>query len=163
ESSESSGGGGGGGGSGGGSSERSSKGKSKTPALDSFGRDLTELARQSKLDPVIGRHNEIERVIQVLSRRTKNNPVLLGEAGAGEAEGGSDAWNGLKPALPRGQIQYSGASTLDECRKYLEQDGALEQGFQQSNLNPPPRVEALGLHKGVPDRCAAQHRGEIKH
>src|SRR5438874_11110816 len=76
---------GGGGGGGGGSGERTAnKGKSKTPALDSFGRDLTELARQGKLDPVIGRSNEIERVIQVLSRRTKNNPVLLGEAGVGK-------------------------------------------------------------------------------
>src|SRR6266581_449431 len=72
---------GGGGGGGGGGERTTNKGKSKTPALDSFGRDLTELARQGKLDPVIGRHNEIERVIQVLSRRTKNNPVLLGEAG----------------------------------------------------------------------------------
>ena len=72
-------------GGGGGSGERTAKqGKSKTPALDSFGRDLTELARQGKLDPVIGRQNEIERVIQVLSRRTKNNPVLLGEAGVGK-------------------------------------------------------------------------------
>src|SRR5947199_4382574 len=74
----------GGGGGGGGGERTSSKGKSKTPALDSFGRDLTELARQGKLDPVIGRQNEIERVIQVLSRRTKNNPVLLGEAGVGK-------------------------------------------------------------------------------
>src|SRR4051794_16209440 len=74
----------GGGGGGGGGTERTAKGKSKTPALDSFGRDLTELARQGKLDPVIGRANEIERVIQVLSRRTKNNPVLLGEAGVGK-------------------------------------------------------------------------------
>src|SRR5882724_3332135 len=76
--------GGGGGGSGGSGERTSGKGKSKTPALDSFGRDLTELARQGKLDPVIGRQNEIERVIQVLSRRTKNNPVLLGEAGVGK-------------------------------------------------------------------------------
>src|SRR5207249_2532506 len=75
---------GGGGGGGGGGERTSNKGKSKTPALDSFGRDLTELARQGKLDPVIGRQNEIERVIQVLSRRTKNNPVLLGEAGVGK-------------------------------------------------------------------------------
>src|SRR5689334_9075438 len=85
DSGESGGTGGGGGGGGGGSGERTAnKGKSKTPALDSFGRDLTELARQAKLDPVIGRTNEIERVIQVLSRRTKNNPVLLGEAGVGK-------------------------------------------------------------------------------
>src|SRR5205823_7029570 len=73
-----------GGSEGGGGPEHKTKGKSKTPALDSFGRDLTELARQNKLDPVIGRANEIERVIQVLSRRTKNNPVLLGEAGVGK-------------------------------------------------------------------------------
>src|SRR5205807_4574659 len=75
---------GGSGGGGGGSERTASKGKSKTPALDSFGRDLTELARQGKLDPVIGRQNEIERVIQILSRRQKNNPVLLGEAGVGK-------------------------------------------------------------------------------
>src|SRR5262245_19958250 len=81
---ESESGGGGGGGGGGGASERSGRTKSKTPALDSFGRDLTELARQGKLDPVIGRANEIERVIQILSRRQKNNPVLLGEAGVGK-------------------------------------------------------------------------------
>src|SRR5262245_21738094 len=175
--------------------------KSKTPALDSFGRDLTELAREGKLDPVIGRKNEIERVIQILSRRTKNNPVLLGEAGvgktaiveglaqlivkaqvpetlrgkrivvldlammvagtkyrgqfeerikaamtevrrakdvilfidelhtlvgAGGAEGAIDASNVLKPALSRGEIQVIGATTLDESRKYIEKDGALE-------------------------------------
>src|SRR6266850_809460 len=199
--------GGGGGGSGGSGGERTtSKGKSKTPALDSFGRDLTELARQGKLDPVIGRANEIERVIQVLSRRTKNNPVLLGEAGvgktaiveglaqlvvdsnvpellrdrrivvldlammvagtkyrgqfeerikavmnevrrakntilfidelhtlvgAGGAEGAIDASNVLKPALARGEIQCIGATTLDEYRKYIEKDGALERRFQQ--------------------------------
>src|ERR1700688_1522908 len=195
-----------GGGGGGGGERTSSKGKSKTPALDSFGRDLTELARQGKLDPVIGRSNEIERVIQVLSRRTKNNPVLLGEAGVGKtaiveglaqlvidsnvpellrdkrivvldlammvagtkyrgqfeerikavmnevrrakntilfidelhtlvgvggAEGAIDASNVLKPALARGEIQCIGATTLDEYRKYIEKDGALERRFQQ--------------------------------
>src|SRR6266542_3714534 len=151
-----------------GGERQATKGKSKTPALDSFGRDLTELARQGKLDPVIGRANEIERVIQVLSRRTKNNPVLLGEAGvgktaiveglaqmivggdvpellrdrrivvldlammvgAGGAEGAIDASNVLKPALARGEIQCIGATTLDEYRKYIEKDGALERRFQ---------------------------------
>src|SRR5437879_10317504 len=202
---ESSEGGTGGGGSGGGGERQATKGKSKTPALDSFGRALTELARQGKLDPVIGRANEIERVIQILSRRTKNNPVLLGEAGvgktaiveglaqmivggdvpellrdrrivvldlammvagtkyrgqfeerikavmnelrrakntilfidelhtlvgAGGAEGAIDASNVLKPALARGEIQCIGATTLDEYRKYIEKDGALERRFQ---------------------------------
>ncbi|MBC8116638.1 MAG: AAA family ATPase, partial [Candidatus Saccharimonas sp.] len=200
-------GGGGGGGGGGGKS-----GKSKTPALDSFGRDLTELARQNKLDPVIGRANEIERVIQILCRRQKNNPVLLGEAGvgktaivegfaqmvvsgevpellrdkrivvldlammvagtkyrgqfeerikavmnevkrakntilfidelhtlvgAGGAEGAIDASNVLKPALSRGEIQCIGATTLDEFRKYIEKDGALERRFQNVIVEPP--------------------------
>ena len=221
ESSES-GGGGGGGGSGG---ERTAgKSKSKTPALDSFGRDLTELARQGKLDPVIGRTNEIERVIQILSRRTKNNPVLLGEAGvgktaiveglaqmivdggvpellrdrrivvldlammvagtkyrgqfeerikavmnevrrakntilfidelhtlvgAGGAEGAIDASNVLKPALARGEIQCIGATTLDEYRKYIEKDGALERRFQQIIVNPPSKSEAVEILKGL--------------
>src|SRR5947209_1153421 len=213
------------------------KGKSKTPALDSFGRDLTELARQGKLDPVIGRQNEIERVIQVLSRRTKNNPVLLGEAGvgktaiveglaqlvvdsnvpellrdrrivvldlammvagtkyrgqfeerikavmnevrrarntilfidelhtlvgAGGAEGAIDASNVLKPALARGEIQCIGATTLDEYRKYIEKDGALERRFQQIIVNPPSRDETVEILRGLRDRYEAHHRVQIK-
>jgi ATP-dependent Clp protease ATP-binding subunit ClpC len=229
--------GGGGGGGGGGSERTSSKSsKSKTPALDSFGRDLTELARQGKLDPVIGRQNEIERVIQVLSRRTKNNPVLLGEAGvgktaiveglaqmivdgnvpellrdrrivvldlammvagtkyrgqfeerikavmnevrrakntilfidelhtlvgAGGAEGAIDASNVLKPALARGEIQCIGATTLDEYRKYIEKDGALERRFQQIIVNPPSKNEAIEILKGLRDRYEAHHRVQI--
>src|SRR5579871_5462836 len=212
------------------------KGKSKTPALDSFGRDLTELARQGKLDPVIGRQNEIERVIQVLSRRTKNNPVLLGEAGvgktaiveglaqlvvdssvpellrdrrivvldlammvagtkyrgqfeerikavmnevrrakntilfidelhtlvgAGGAEGAIDASNVLKPALARGEIQCIGATTLDEYRKYIEKDGALERRFQTIIVEPPSRHEALEILRGLRDRYEAHHRVQI--
>src|SRR5579884_3597965 len=220
-----------------GSGERqTNKGKSKTPALDSFGRDLTELARQGKLDPVIGRQNEIERVIQVLSRRTKNNPVLLGEAGvgktaiveglaqmvvdgnvpellrdrrivvldlammvagtkyrgqfeeriksvmnevrrakntilfidelhtlvgAGGAEGAIDASNVLKPALARGEIQCIGATTLDEYRKYIEKDGALERRFQQIIVNPPSKDEALEILRGLRDRYEAHHRVQI--
>src|ERR1700678_3946651 len=211
--------------------------KSKTPALDSFGRDLTELARQSKLDPVIGRTNEIERVIQILSRRTKNNPVLLGEAGvgktaiveglaqmivdgsvpellrerrivvldlammvagtkyrgqfeerikavmnevrrakntilfidelhtlvgAGGAEGAIDASNVLKPALARGEIQCIGATTLDEYRKYIEKDGALERRFQQIIVNPPSKEETIEILKGLRDRYEAHHRVQIK-
>ena len=224
-------------GGGGGGERTSGKGKSKTPALDSFGRDLTDLARQSKLDPVIGRQNEIERVIQVLSRRTKNNPVLLGEAGvgktaiveglaqmivdsnvpdllrdkrivvldlammvagtkyrgqfeerikavmnevrrakntilfidelhtlvgAGGAEGAIDASNVLKPALARGEIQCIGATTLDEYRKYIEKDGALERRFQQIIVNPPSKTEALEILKGLRDRYEAHHRVQIK-
>ena len=238
ESNEGQGGGSGGGGGGGGGGERTaSKGKSKTPALDSFGRDLTELARQGKLDPVIGRQNEIERVIQILSRRQKNNPVLLGEAGvgktaiveglaqmvvdsnvpellrdkrivvldlammvagtkyrgqfeerikavmnevrrakntilfidelhtlvgAGGAEGAIDASNVLKPALARGEIQCIGATTLDEYRKYIEKDGALERRFQQIVVNPPNQAEALEILKGLRDRYEAHHRVQIK-
>src|SRR5256714_6327266 len=226
-----------GGGGGGGTERTASKGKSKTPALDSFGRDLTELARQGKLDPVIGRANEIERVIQVLSRRTKNNPVLLGEAGvgktaiveglaqkvvdsnvpellrdrrivvldlammvagtkyrgqfeerikavmnevrrakntilfidelhtlvgAGGAEGAIDASNVLKPAPARGEIQCIGATTLDEYRKYIEKDGALERRFQQIIVNPPSKEEAIEILRGLRDRYEAHHRVQIK-
>jgi ATP-dependent Clp protease ATP-binding subunit ClpC len=221
----------------GGGERTTSKTKSKTPALDSFGRDLTELARQGKLDPVIGRTNEIERVVQILSRRTKNNPVLLGEAGvgktaiveglaqmivdgsvpellrerrivvldlammvagtkyrgqfeerikavmnevrrakntilfidelhtlvgAGGAEGAIDASNVLKPALARGEIQCIGATTLDEYRKYIEKDGALERRFQQIIVNPPSKEEAIEILKGLRDRYEAHHRVQIK-
>ena len=210
--------------------------KSKTPALDSFGRDLTELARQGKLDPVIGREREIERVIQVLSRRTKNNPVLLGEAGvgktaiveglaqmivegnvpellrdrrivvldlammvagtkyrgqfeerikavmnevrrarnvilfidelhtlvgAGGAEGAIDASNVLKPALARGEIQCIGATTLDEYRKYIEKDGALERRFQTIMVEPPSKEQTVAILRGLRDRYEAHHRVRI--
>ena len=216
-----------------GSSSSSSKSKSKTPALDAFGRDLTDLAREDKLDPVIGRKDEIERVIQVLSRRTKNNPVLLGEAGvgktaiveglaqsivtndvpeilrhrrlvvldlammvagtkyrgqfeerikavmtevrrsrnvilfidelhtlvgAGGAEGAIDASNVLKPALSRGEVQCIGATTLDEYRKYIEKDGALERRFQTVMVNPPTRDEAYEILLGLRDKYEAHHR-----
>jgi ATP-dependent Clp protease ATP-binding subunit ClpC len=209
------------------------KGRSKTPALDSFGRDLTELAKEGQLDPVIGRTNEIERVIQVLCRRTKNNPVLLGEAGvgktaiveglaqkiiandvpeilygrrivaldlammvagtkyrgqfeerikavmnevrraknvilfvdemhtlvgAGGAEGAIDAANVLKPALSRGEIQCIGATTLDEYRKYVEKDGALERRFQTIIVDPPTKEETLDILKGLRDRYESHHR-----
>ncbi len=214
----------------------SKKGKSKTPALDSFGRDLTELARQGKLDPVIGRRREIHRVIQILCRRQKNNPVLLGEAGvgktaiveglaqkiisgdipelladrrivvldlammvagtkyrgqfeerikavmnevirartvilfidelhtlvgAGGAEGAIDASNVLKPALSRGEIQCIGATTLDEYRKYIEKDGALERRFQQIIVEAPTRDETIQILQGLRDRYEAHHRVRI--
>jgi ATP-dependent Clp protease ATP-binding subunit ClpC len=210
--------------------------RSKTPALDSFGRDLTELAKQKKLDPVIGREREIERVIQILCRRQKNNPVLLGEAGvgktaivegfaqmvvdgavpdiladrriivldlammvagtkyrgqfeerikavmnevrrarntilfidelhtlvgAGGAEGAIDASNVLKPALSRGEIQCIGATTLDEYRKYIEKDGALERRFQQVVVDPPSPAQAVEILKGLRDRYEEHHRVQI--
>jgi ATP-dependent Clp protease ATP-binding subunit ClpC len=211
-------------------------GKSRTPALDSFGRDLTEMARNDKLDPVIGRANEIERLLVVLCRRYKNNPVLLGEAGvgktaiveglaqrivsndvpellaekrivvldlammvagtkyrgqfeerikavmnevrrarnvilfidelhtlvgAGGAEGAIDASNVLKPALSRGEIQCIGATTLDEYRKYIEKDGALERRFQQIIVEAPTRDETYLILKGLRDRYEAHHRVQI--
>ncbi|HQE45357.1 MAG TPA: Clp protease N-terminal domain-containing protein, partial [Phycisphaerae bacterium] len=223
-------------GGGGGGPETTKKGKSKTPALDSFGRDLTEMAREGKLDPVIGRQREIERVIQILCRRQKNNPVLLGEAGvgktaiveglaqkivsgeipeiladrrivvldlammvagtkyrgqfeerikavmnevrrarnvilfidelhtlvgAGGAEGAIDASNVLKPALSRGEIQCIGATTLDEYRKYIEKDGALERRFQQIIVEQPSREETALILQGLRDRYEAHHRVQI--
>ncbi|MEQ8763600.1 MAG: Clp protease N-terminal domain-containing protein, partial [Planctomycetota bacterium] len=210
--------------------------KSKTPALDAFGRDLSELAREGKLDPVIGRRREIERVIQILSRRSKNNPVLLGEAGvgktaiveglaqdivkgnvpevlrekrivvldlammvagtkyrgqfeerikavmtevrrarnvilfidelhtlvgAGGAEGAIDASNVLKPALSRGEVQCIGATTLDEYRKYIEKDGALERRFQTIMVEPPSKDGAIEILKGLRDKYEAHHRVQI--
>jgi ATP-dependent Clp protease ATP-binding subunit ClpC len=217
-----------------GSGSKSSK--SKTPALDSFGRDLTELARQGKLDPVIGREHEIERVMQILTRRQKNNPVLLGEAGvgktaiveglaqmvvdgsvpeplrdrrivvldlammvagtkyrgqfeerikavmnevkrakntilfidelhtlvgAGGAEGAIDASNVLKPALSRGELQCIGATTLDEYRKYIEKDGALERRFQRVDVEPPSAIQTVSILKGLRDRYEQHHRVQI--
>ncbi len=212
------------------------EGKSKTPALDSFGRDLTEQARNDELDPVVGRSTEIERVIQVLCRRKKNNPVLLGEAGvgktaiveglalqivaknvpsllqdrriialdlammvagtkyrgqfeerikavmqevkragnviifidelhtivgAGGAEGAIDASNVLKPPLARGDMQCIGATTPDEYRKYVEQDGALERRFQPIIVNPPSRDETLAILKGLRECYESHHRVQI--
>ena len=219
-----------------GESKKEKKSKSETPALDSFGRDLTQEARLGKLDPVIGRTKEIERVMQVLCRRTKNNPVLLGEAGvgktaiveglaqnvvsgnipellrdrrlvsldlammvagtkyrgqfeerikavmnevrraknvilfidelhtlvgAGGAEGAIDASNVLKPALSRGEIQCIGATTLDEYRKYVEKDGALERRFQTIMVDPPTPAETLSILNGLRDRYEAHHRVKI--
>jgi len=211
--------------------------KTKTPALDAFGRDLAELARDNKLDPVIGRHGEIERVIQTLSRRTKNNPVLLGEAGvgktaiveglaqaivagnvpevlrgkriivldlalmvagtkyrgqfeerikavmeeikrshdviifidelhtlvgAGAAEGAIDASNILKPALSRGEMQCIGATTLDEYRKYIEKDAALERRFQTIMVEPPSVMQTVEILQGLRDKYEAHHRVVFK-
>ncbi len=208
------------------------KKKSKTPALDSFARDLTEMADQDELDPVIGREKEIQRVIQILSRRKKNNPVLIGEAGvgktaiveglaqkinlgdvpellnnkrllmldlammiagtkyrgqfeerikavmkeikespdviifideihtlvgAGGAEGAIDASNMLKPSLQRGDIQCIGATTLDEYRKNIEKDPALERRFQPVNVDPPSVEETVMILEGLRDKYEAHH------
>jgi ATP-dependent Clp protease ATP-binding subunit ClpC len=207
-----------------------------TPTLDNLARDLTQMARDGKLDPVIGRANEIERVIQVLSRRTKNNPVLIGEPGvgktaiaeglaqrivagdipetlrnkrvmvldmgtvvagtkyrgefedrlkkimeeirqagnvilfidelhtligAGGAEGAIDASNILKPALARGELQCIGATTLDEYRKHIEKDAALERRFQPISVDQPSPEEALQILYGLRDRYEAHHRVKI--
>src|SRR5213596_1721116 len=208
----------------------------KTPALRAFGRDLTELARKGELDPVIGRRNEIERVIQVLCRRTKNNPVLIGEAGvgktaiaeglaqeiangdvpellhdrrvitldlalmvagtkyrgqfeerikavmdeirrsknvilfidelhtivgAGSAEGTMDASNIIKPALSRGELQCIGATTLNEYRKYIEKDAALERRFQAVKVEAPSIEEAILILKGLRPKYEDHHKAEF--
>ncbi|HEY8498820.1 MAG TPA: AAA family ATPase, partial [Limnochordales bacterium] len=208
----------------------------KTPTLDQYGRDLTELAREGKLDPVIGREQEIQRVIQVLSRRTKNNPVLIGEpgvgktaiaeglaqkivagdvpetllnkrvvtldlaavvagskfrgefeerlkkvmdeirnsgdiilfidemhtiVGAGAAEGAIDASNILKPALARGELQCIGATTIDEYRKHIEKDAALERRFQPIMVDEPTVEETIAILQGLRDRYEAHHRVKI--
>ena len=205
----------------------------KTPALKAFGRDLTEIAKKGEMDPVIGRADEIERVIQVLCRRTKNNPVLLGEAGvgktaiveglaqevtkgnvpeilrekrvitldlalmvagtkyrgqfeerikavmdeirraknvilfidelhtivgAGSAEGTMDASNIIKPALSRGEMQCVGATTLNEYRKYIEKDAALERRFQSVKVEPPSIDDAIEILKGLRPRYEDHHK-----
>ncbi|MEK7708065.1 MAG: ATP-dependent Clp protease ATP-binding subunit [Verrucomicrobiota bacterium] len=212
------------------------KGEVKTPALKAFGRDLTEIARKGDMDPVIGRKNEIERVIQILCRRTKNNPALLGEAGvgktaiveglaqeiakgnvpeilrdkrvitldlalmvagtkyrgqfeerikavmdeirrskniilfidemhtivgAGSAEGTMDASNIIKPALSRGEMQCIGATTLNEYRKYIEKDAALERRFQSVKVEAPSIEEAILILKGLRPKYEDHHKAEF--
>ncbi len=210
--------------------------KKSGKALEQFGRDLTELAAQGKIDPVIGRSEEIQRVIQILSRRTKNNPVLIGEPGvgktavaeglalkintgdvpeilkkkrlvsldltgmvagtkyrgdfeeriksaidevkndgdiilfidelhtiigAGSAEGSTDAANILKPALARGDFQVIGATTINEYRKHIEKDAALERRFQPVNVGEPTQEEAGQILQGLKDRYEAHHKVKI--
>ena len=209
------------------------EGKSKTPALRAFGRDLTKSARDGKLDPVIGRAPEIERVIQILCRRTKNNPVLVGEAGvgktaiveglaqeissgnvpeilrekkvitldlalmvagtkyrgqfeerikavmdeirkvgnvilfidelhtivgAGSAEGAMDASNIIKPALSRGELQCVGATTLNEFRKFIEKDAALERRFQKVKVEEPSPEDAIAILEGLQEKYESHHK-----
>ncbi len=208
-------------------------GNKSTPELNKFGRDLTELAKSGKIDPVIGRNDEIDRVVQILSRRTKNNPCLIGEPGvgktavaeglaqhiidgnvpeilknkrlftldlssmlagakyrgefeerlkkamdevikagnviifideihtiigAGAAEGAIDAANILKPALARGELQVIGATTLDEYRKHIEKDAALERRFQPVTVGEPSEEEAIEILKGIRDKYEAHHK-----
>ena len=215
------------------SSTSASGGKTKTPSLDEFGRDLTLAAQELRLDPVVGREKEIERVIQILARRTKNNPVLIGEPGvgktavaeglairivnaevpdildgkkviqldmgllvagtkyrgefeerlkkimdeirqagniilvidemhtligAGAAEGAIDAANILKPALSRGEIQVIGATTLDEYRKYVEKDSALERRFQSVIIDEPSIEESIEIIKGLKPKYEDHHK-----
>lgn len=212
------------------------KGDTNTPTLNQHGRDLTQMAKEGKLDPVIGREDETERVIQILTRRTKNNPVLIGEPGvgktavveglaqkiaegkipeilkdkrvvtldmssmvagskyrgefeerlkkvmeeirkagniilfidemhtiigAGAAEGAIDASNILKPALARGEIQCVGATTIDEYRKHVEKDPALERRFQPVMVGEPDKESAIEILKGLRDKYEAHHRVKI--
>jgi len=212
------------------------EGKTKTPALRAFGRDLTKLAREGGLDPVIGREPEIERVIQILCRRTKNNPVLIGEAGvgktaiveglaqeiasgnvpeilrdkkvvtldlalmvagtkyrgqfeerikavmdeirkvknvilfidelhtivgAGSAEGAMDASNIIKPALSRSELQCVGATTLNEYRKYIEKDAALERRFQQVKVDEPSVDDAIKIMRGLQEKYETHHKARF--
>ncbi|MDD6728458.1 MAG: ATP-dependent Clp protease ATP-binding subunit [Eubacteriales bacterium] len=216
--------------------QKGKNGKSKTPTLDEFGKDLTAAAKEGKIDPVIGRENEINRVIQILSRRTKNNPCLIGEPGvgktaiaeglalkitkgevpellnnkkivaldltsmvagtkyrgdfeerikkamdevkaagdvilfidevhtimgAGAAEGATDAANILKPSLARGEIQVIGATTIDEYRKNIEKDAALERRFQPVTVGEPTEEETVQILKGLRDKYEAHHKVKI--
>ena len=219
-----------------GKAESNKKGGGNLATLMKFGRDLTKMAKEEKLDPVIGRDDTIERVVQILSRRTKNNPCLIGEpgvgktavaeglaqkitsgqvpeilkgkkvialdmssmiagakyrgefeerlkkameeinkagnvilfidelhtiVGAGAAEGAIDAANILKPALARGELQVIGATTLEEYRKYIEKDAALERRFQPITLNEPAPEESIEILKGIRDKYEAHHRVKI--
>ena len=212
------------------------KGKTNTPTLDQYSRDFTQLASENKFDPIVGRDKEIERVVQILSRRTKNNPVLVGDpgvgktaiieglaqkitegnipqilkgkrvvsldlsamvagskyrgefeerikkvlaevkqsgnivlfidelhtiVGAGAAEGAIDASNILKPSLARGEIQVVGATTLDEYRKHIEKDAALERRFQPVTVNEPTQEEAIEMLRGLRDKYEAHHSVKI--
>ena len=147
-------------------------------ALEKYGQDLTQRARDGKIDPVIGRDDEIRRVIQVLSRRTKNNPVLIGEPGVGKTaiveglarriadgdvpEGLMDAGNMIKPMLARGELRMIGATTLDEYRKHVEKDPALERRFQQVYVGEPSVEDTIGILRGLKERYEVHHGVRIQ-
>src|SRR3989304_4151751 len=126
-------------------------------ALKKYARDLTDAARAGKLDPVIGRDEEIRRTIQVLSRRTKNNPVLIGEPGAGKADGAMDASNLLKPALARGELHCIGATTLDEYKKHVEKDAALARRFQPVFVSEQSVEDTVSILRGLKDKYEQHH------
>src|ERR671912_57592 len=130
-------------------------------ALKKYARDLTQVAREGKLDPVIGRDEEIRRTIQVLSRRTKNNPVLIDELhtliGAGKADGAMDASNMLKPALARGELHCVGATTLDEYRKHIEKDAALARRFQPVFVAEPTVEDTVSILRGLKEKYELHH------
>src|SRR5919199_1000595 len=129
----------------------------KFDALKKYARDITDAARNGKLDPVIGRDEEIRRCIQVLARRTKNNPVLIGEPGAGKAEGAMDASNLLKPALARGELHCIGATTLDEYRKHIEKDAALARRFQPVFVSEPTVEDTVSILRGLKEKYEQHH------
>src|SRR5207244_383269 len=134
-------------------SKEAQKKPSKTPLLDQFCRDLTDLAQKNALDPVIGRAMEIERVVQILSRRTKNNPALIGEPGVGKTA--------IAEGLARGEIQCIGATTLNEYRKYIEKDAALERRFQPVFVDEPTLQETVEILHGIRPLYEKHHRVKI--
>ena len=129
--------------------------------LNKYGYDLVERARQQKLDPVIGRDSEIRNVVRILSRKTKNNPVLIGEPGVGKTEGSMDAGNMLKPMLARGELHCIGATTLDEYRKYIEKDPALERRFQPVLVEEPSVEDTISILRGLKERYESYHGVKI--
>src|SRR5207302_884850 len=127
--------------------------ESQRQALAKYALDLTERARQGKLDPVIGRDDEIRRCIQILQRRTKNNPVLIGEPGVGKTA--------IVEALARGELHCIGATTLDEYRKYVEKDAALERRFQKVTVGEPSVEATIAILRGLQERYEVHHGVEI--
>ncbi|MBS6171780.1 MAG: AAA family ATPase [Clostridiales bacterium] len=129
--------------------------------LNKYGQDLVEKARDQKLDPVIGRDEEIRNVIRILSRKTKNNPVLIGEPGVGKTAVVEDAGNMLKPMLARGELHCIGATTLDEYRQYIEKDAALERRFQPVLVDEPTVEDAISILRGLKERYEVFHGVKI--
>ena len=131
-------------------------------ALERYGLDLVAQARAGRLDPVIGRDEEIRRTIRILSRKTKNNPVLIGEPGVGKTEGSTDAGNMLKPMLARGELHCIGATTLDEHRRHIEKDAALERRFQPVLIDAPTVEDSISILRGLRERFEVHHGVRIQ-